>query len=108
MGSAAAYHLARRGLSVVGFEQFACAHDLGSSHGDSRIIREAYFEHPAYVPLVRRAYDLWEETEALAGRELLTVCGGVMIGAPDGEVVSGTLASARRWGVAHEVLPGAA
>ena len=107
MGSAAAYHLARRGVRVVGFEQFACAHDRGSSHGDSRVIREAYFEHPSYVPLVQRAYDLWSETQDLAGEELLTICGGLMLGRPDDEVVVGTLASARRWDIPHQILTAA-
>ena len=107
MGSAAAYHLARRGVRVVGFEQFACAHDRGSSHGDSRVIREAYFEHSSYVPLVQRAYDLWSETQDLAGEELLTICGGLMLGRPDDEVVVGTLASARRWDIPHQILTAA-
>ena len=61
MGGAAALHLARRGQRVLGLEQFTMAHDRGSSHGLSRIIRQAYFEDPAYVPLVLRAYELWRE-----------------------------------------------
>ena len=63
MGSAAACHLAKRGLRVLGLEQFTPAHDRGSSHGLSRMIRQAYFEHPAYVPLVLRAYELWRDLE---------------------------------------------
>ncbi len=104
MGSAAAWHLARRGASVLGFERFAEAHALGSSHGESRVIREAYFEDPAYVPLLRRAYDLWEETGREARTSLLTLCGGLMMGRPDDAVVVGSTASARRWDIAHEVL----
>ena len=64
MGSAAAAHLARRGARVVGIEQFTPAHDRGSSHGDSRVIRQAYFEDPSYVPLLLHAYDLWADLDA--------------------------------------------
>ena len=73
MGSAAAYHLAMRGAKVLALEQFDIPHDLGSSHGLSRIIRLAYWEHPDYVPLVRRAYDLWRELETAANESLLVV-----------------------------------
>lgn len=104
MGSATLYHLARRGVKVVGFEQFAPLHDRGSSHGDSRIIRETYFEHPLYVPLVQRAHELWRDLEAASGESLLTVNGGLMIGPPDGTVVTGTLRSAREHSLPHEIL----
>jgi sarcosine oxidase len=104
MGSAAARHLAKRGATVLGLEQFSPAHALGSSHGDSRIVRMAYFEHPDYVPLLRRAYPLWDELGAEAGAPLFTRTGALMIGAPDSTVVAGTLASVQRWGLAHEVL----
>lgn len=104
MGSAATAHLAARGQRVLGLEQFQPAHDQGSSHGRSRVIRLAYFEHPAYVPLLRRAYELWRRLETDTGRRLLQVTGGLMIGAPDSEVVSGSLRSAREHGLAHEML----
>jgi sarcosine oxidase len=104
MGSATLFHLARRGLSVLGIEQFSPGHQLGSSHGDSRIIRETYFEHPLYVPLVQRAHELWRELEATSGKSLMTITGGLMIGPPDGSVVSGTLRSAREHGLPHEIL----
>jgi sarcosine oxidase len=104
MGSAAARHLAGRGAAVLGLEQFTPAHTLGSSHGDSRIVRKAYFEHPDYVPLLRRAYPLWDELGADIGGPLLLRTGALMIGAPDSAVVTGTLASAQRWGLEHEVL----
>ncbi|MGZ3545025.1 MAG: N-methyl-L-tryptophan oxidase [Gemmatimonadaceae bacterium] len=104
MGSATLFHLARRGLSVLGLEQFSPGHQFGSSHGDSRIIRETYFEHPLYVPLVQRANELWRELEAASGKSLMTITGGLMIGAPDGSVVSGTLRSAREHGLPHEIL----
>ncbi|MDP3718150.1 MAG: N-methyl-L-tryptophan oxidase [Acidobacteriota bacterium] len=107
MGSAAAAHLAARGQRVLGLEQFQPAHDRGSSHGRSRVIRLAYFEHPAYVPLLRRAYELWRRLETDTGRRLLQVTGGLMIGAPDSEVVSGSLRSAREHGLAHEMLDAA-
>ena len=70
MGSAAAFQLARRGALVIGLETFGPAHDRGSSHGESRIIRQAYFEDPAYVPLVLSAYQLWRELEASSGQRL--------------------------------------
>src|SRR5690349_23983696 len=91
MGSAAAYHLARRGASVLGLDRFAPPHALGSSTGRSRIIREAYFEDPLYVPLVRRAYELWAELERATGRTLFVRTGGLMLGPPDGVVVAGAL-----------------
>ena len=104
MGSFALRALARRGRRVVGLDRWAPPHAMGSSHGGSRIIREAYFEHPAYVPLVRAAYELWEELEDETGRQLLEETGGLMVGPPDGAVVAGSLASARQHHVAHEVL----
>ncbi len=104
MGSAAAYHLARRHKRVVGLEQFTPAHALGSSHGKSRIIREAYFEHPAYVPLIQRAYVLWDALQHDIGTPLLAITRGVMIGPPDGELVRGALASAREHHLPYEVL----
>src|SRR5256885_17087488 len=91
MGSAAAFHLARRGVSVLGLDRFAPPHALGSSHGDSRIIREAYFEHPAYVPLVQRAYLLWEELERESGQSLLLRTGGLMVGPRDRGLVARAL-----------------
>src|SRR5207248_11267728 len=104
MGSAALYELARRRRRVLGFERFAPGHDRGSSHGATRIIRLAYFEHPNYVPLLRRAYELWRELERDSGEDLLTETGGLMIGTPDSELVSGSLASARQHGLEHELL----
>ena len=108
MGSAAAYALAARGQRVLGIEQFTPAHTLGSSHGGTRIVRKAYFEKPDYVPLLQRTYQLWDELSAAYGTKLFTRCGALMLGAPDSAVVSGTLASARRWGLPHEVLDSAA
>jgi sarcosine oxidase len=107
MGAAAARALSRRGLSVVGLDRFSPPHAFGSSHGDSRIIREAYFEHPSYVPLVQRAYLLWEELERESGTPLLTRTGGMMIGPRDGELVTGALRSAHAHALPHEVLDAA-
>lgn len=103
-GSAALYHLARRGVRVLGLDRFAAGHDRGSSHGETRIIRLAYFEHPSYVPLVRRAYALWRELEREAARPLLHVTGIVEIGPPDGTLVPGTLEAARLHDIAHELV----
>lgn len=107
MGSAAAAHAASRGTRVLGIEQFQPAHDQGSSHGRSRVIRLAYFEHPAYVPLLRRAYELWRQLEDRTGRRLLQITGGLMIGRPESEVVAGSLRSAREHRLAHELLDAA-
>lgn len=104
MGSAAAYQLAARGLRVLGLERHTPAHDRGSSHGQSRIIRQAYFEDPAYVPLLLRSYELWRQIEAETGRDLLVVTGGLMIGAPESHVVQGAIRSAREWNLDHEIL----
>jgi sarcosine oxidase len=106
MGSAAAAHLARRGANVVGIEQFTPGHDRGSSHGDSRVIRQAYFEDPSYVPLLRHAYDLWDDLER-DDPGIFRLTGGLMLGRPDAEVVAGSLASAREHGLPHEVLDAA-
>lgn len=104
LGSAAAFHLTRSGRRVLGLDAFGAGHTNGSSHGESRIIRMAYFEHPDYVPLLRRAYALWHDVEAEAGMELLRSTGGLFIGPPNGEIVAGSLRSARKYGLAHEVL----
>lgn len=103
-GSAATFHLARRGMRVIAIDQFKPGHDQGSSHGQSRIIRLGYFEHPSYVPLLRRAYALWRELELLSGQTLMTTTGIVEIGARDSELVSGTLASSELHNLVHEVL----
>jgi sarcosine oxidase len=89
MGSAVAAQLAARGLRVLGIERHGVAHNLGSSHGGSRIIRQAYFEGPAYVPLILRAYQLWRELEISTGASLLTRTGGLMIGPQGSRTVSG-------------------
>jgi sarcosine oxidase len=104
MGSSAAYHLARRAVRVCGFDRFSPPHAMGSSHGQTRIIREAYFEDPVYVPMVRRAYELWRELERDAGTRLLLETGGLMIGRLDSQLICGARASAEQYGVQHEIL----
>jgi len=106
MGSAAAYHLAARGVRVLGIEQFTSPHDKGSSHGSSRIIRQAYHESPDYIPLVLRAYELWRKLEAEAGARLLHITGGLTLGAADGQMVPHTVAAAREHSIPFEVLEG--
>ncbi len=108
MGSHAAWRLAARGAAVLGLEQFAPGHNQGSSHGESRIIRTAYFSDPRYVPLAQAAFPLWRQLEAESGEHLLTETGALMIGAPTSRVVSGALASAHAHGLAHELLDQAA
>ena len=107
MGSAAAYHIARRGRKVLGLEQFNIPHDLGSSHGVNRIIRLAYAEDPRYVPLLRRAYELWRELEELAGERLLVITGGVDAGAENSATIVGCLRSCREHHLPHEQLDAA-
>ena len=104
MGSAACFELARRGHRVLGLEQFSLVHDRGSSHGQTRIIRTAYHEHPDYVPLVRRAFERWYELERLRGVHLLTECGCLTLGKPDSEIVTGVQASARQHSLLIEPL----
>ena len=96
MGSAALYHLARRGVRACAVERFAIAHDRGSSHGDTRIIRKAYLEHPDYVPLLHRAYALWEELEAEGGEELFARVGLLLAGDPETEAMRGQVACYRQ------------
>ncbi len=104
VGSAAVMHLARRGLKVVGIDRFPPGHDRGSSHGDTRLIRQAYFEHSDYVPLLKRAYELWADLESASGRKLYHEVGILQAGAPDGEIIPGVLRSAREHGLSVESL----
>src|ERR1700675_2950894 len=107
MGSAAAWHLARRGQRVLGLERFDIPHAMGSSHGVTRIIRLPYYEDQRYVPLLLRAYELWREIETQAGEQLLVTTGSIDAGPEDGELFQGALASARLHRLEHEVLTGA-
>jgi sarcosine oxidase len=105
MGSATAFHLAgRKGLRVLALDRHHPPHTLGSTHGGSRIIRETSFEHPRYVPLVRRAYECWRQMEAATGRPLLTITGGVFIGARNGPFVAKSKQSADIHAVPYQIL----
>ena len=95
MGSAAAWQLSARGLRVLGLDRYTPPHHFGSSHGHARIIREAYFEHPQYVPFVQRAYRLWDALAAATGVDLVRRTGGLMIGREDGPLVTGARRSAQ-------------
>lgn len=108
MGSQALAECARRGVRVAGFDRFAPPHDQGSSHGRSRIIREAYFEDPIYVPLVRRAYERWAALEAESGTSLYRRTGGLCYGPEDGDLVRGAVRSAVQHGLPFEALDAAA
>ena len=99
IGSAAAFHLAARGVRVLGLDRFPIAHDRGSSHGQTRLIRRAYFEHPDYVPLLDRAYALWRDLEARTGRRLLVESGLVLAGTPESDVLAGAIHAAEKHGI---------
>ncbi len=104
MGSAALYHLAARGQRVIGLERATPGHEGGSSHGESRIIRMAYFEHPSYVPLLRRAYENWRALERATGAGLLTITGILESGIPGATVVDGARRAAVEHDLPHEML----
>lgn len=104
MGSAALYHLACRGHSVTGLEQYELGHDRGSSHGGSRVVRQAYFEHPDYVPLLKRAFALWEEVESDTGFDILHRAGVLILGGPDSTAIRRSAESAALHDIAVERL----
>ncbi|MGH9396497.1 MAG: N-methyl-L-tryptophan oxidase, partial [Terriglobia bacterium] len=107
MGSSSAYHLARRGARVLGLERFNIPNEMGSSHGVTRIIRLAYYEHPSYVPLLLRAYELWRELENLSGERLLFITGSVDAGPRDGEIIKGALQACEHFHLNYEEMDGA-
>jgi sarcosine oxidase len=104
IGSAIAAHCAGRGASVLGLEQFGPVHDRGASHGKSRMIRQAYFEDAAYVPLVLRSYELWRELEEKSAEQLLRITGVLSVGRKDSEIIAGTKRSAAQHGLRVEAL----
>lgn len=104
IGVAACRVLAGRGCRVLGIEQFGLAHDRGSAHGRSRIFRIGYYEHPDYVPLLRRAQEAWRALEREAEITLLLPTGGLWIGPRQSELIDGTLRSAVQHGLDHELL----
>ena len=107
IGSATLYHLAQRGADVLGIDQYPTGHDKGSSHGDSRLIRLVYFEHPDYVPLLHTAYTLWRELEVTSGNSLLRMTGLLQAGPEKGEVIDGLLQAARTHNLKMERLDAA-
>ncbi len=107
MGSAAAQHLAEQGHPVVGFDRHRPPHSFGSSHGQTRIIRQSYWEDPRYVPLLLRAYELWRRLEVDTGRSLLRLTGGLMIGPAAGDLVARSTNSAEQFDLPHKVLSAA-
>lgn len=107
MGSATLYQLAQRGKRALGIEQFGIAHDKGSSHGVTRIIRLAYHEHPSYVPLMRRAYELWRDLESTAQEQILHITGSIDAGPPGSSNFDGSLLSCEEHDLPHEVFTSA-
>src|SRR5579863_765165 len=107
MGSASIYQLARRDIKVLGLEKYNILHDMGSSHGVNRVIRLAYSEHPSYIPLLFRAYELWRELEHLTGERILFVTGGTDVGPENGSIIQGSAAARREYSLRHEVLDAA-
>jgi sarcosine oxidase len=104
MGSSAAQQLTQRRKRVLGIEQFIPPHDQGSSHGGTRMIRQAYWESPAYLPLVLRSYELWEKLETDAGTKLLNITGGLILGSADSQLVTGGIAAADQHSIKYRVL----
>lgn len=104
MGSAAIYHLAKRKVRVLGLEQFDIPHDFGSSHGVNRIIRLAYYEGAGYVPLLRRAYELWRHLELVARERLLMITGSIDAGTANSRIVTGSIESCQKNNLTFELL----
>lgn len=107
-GSSALYHLSKTHKKIIGIDRFYPPHNHGSSHGESRIIRQAYYEDPKYVPLLMAAYQLWTEIEKASGKTLFRKTGGLMLGNKDAAVVKGSLLSAETHGIPYEYLDAAA
>jgi sarcosine oxidase len=112
MGSAAAFQLARKGQRILGLDQFSPPHSLGSSHGATRVIRQAIGEGEQYVPLVLRSYELWREIEEISGRQVLSITGGLVMASEgssgnlhgSNKFLDQTVAAARQFGIDHELL----
>jgi sarcosine oxidase len=104
MGSSAVYNLAKRGQKVLGIEKFDVPHSEGSSHGVNRIIRLAYYEDSSYVPLLRRAYEMWSEIETIAKEQLLYKTGSIDTAPSGHELFEGSLQSCLEHDIPHEIL----
>ncbi len=107
VGSAALYHLARRGVRAIGIDRFSPPHDRGSTHGHTRVIRKAYYEHPNYVPLLRESYREWFDLESHLGRKLFHQIGLLELGPADGAVVPNVLSAAAQYQIPVESLDAA-
>jgi sarcosine oxidase len=114
MGSAVLYHLAKRGVDVIGIDRFAPPHRMGSSHGETRITRQAVGEGGDYAPLVLNSHRIWRELEAETGEKLLNACGVLVMGPGSGptshhgkpDFVARSIQVAREFGIAHETIDG--
>jgi sarcosine oxidase len=104
MGAATCWHLSRQGYRVLGIDRYSVPHGLGAHHGHSRMIRLSYFEHPDYVPLLKRSYSLWNELEHEANRKILIPTGGLYLGPDDGGIVPGCLRASKEHGLPYELL----
>ena len=104
MGASACWHLSRQGYRVLGIDRYSVPHEMGAHHGHSRMIRLSYFEHPDYVPLLKRSYSLWDELEQDTGMEILVRTGGLFIGPADGVIVPGCLRASKEHSLSHELL----
>lgn len=104
MGASTVYQLSKRNVRTIGLEQFTIGHVRGSSHGESRIVRQACYEHPSYAPLSLRSYQLLDELERRTGKAHSARCGGLMIGLPDSGPVAGSVETARHHNLAYELL----
>src|SRR5665213_315897 len=104
MGVAACRALAKRGVRVLGLDKYGVPNAMGSSHGQSRMTRSAYFEHPDYVPLIKRANELWREIETDADLALLHLTGALYIGCPESELIAGSMRAAQEHGLVYELL----
>jgi sarcosine oxidase len=103
-GSAIAYHLAESGTKTLALERFELNHANGSSHGETRGMRTAYYEHPGYLPLVNRALELWYDLQRRTSKPIIRITGGVAIGSPEGALVGGQIEAAKKHRFPHEVL----
>ena len=104
MGASTAYHLASQGAKVLGIEQFAITHDQGSHAGQSRIIRKSYYEHPDYVPLLERAYQLWRDLERMTGAEVYVQTGLLYSGKANHPLIQGSKLSAETYNIPFQSL----
>ena len=104
MGSATVYQLASHGIKVLGLEKFSLNHTNGSSHGKTRIIRTSYFHNPFYVPLVKRAFELWSNAQAESGRDLIRMTGALLYGLPDSTLITGGVTCSKKYNLAYKIL----